>query len=147
MSDGGVPCGLEANHGRGADVPRTIIALAGSAVALLGAAAPAAAQETTWYWTKARAEQRLLITTAIPAICTGLGRTEAGLPLVNDRDFECLAPQLDGSVRRLEVHVEGSHRFTLVEDGRTLVSEGQAVAGVSRSSSDRPRRRSVRRRR
>lgn len=129
-------------------MPRTIIALAGSAVALLAATAPAAAQDTTtWYWTKARAEQRLLVTTAIPASCTGLGRTEAGLPLVNDRAFECLAPQLDGSVRRLEVHVEGSHRFTLVEDGRTLVSEGQAVAGVSRSSSDRPRRRSGRRRR
>ncbi len=138
---------IEANHGRDAHMPRTIVALSASAAVLFAATAPAAAQETTWYWTKARAEQRLLVTTAIPAICTGLGRTEAGLPLVDDRDFECLAPQLDGSLRRLEVHVEGSHRFTLVEEGRTLVSEGQAVAGVSRSSTDRPRRRSGHRRR
>lgn len=94
---------------------KTITALA-AAAALLGGPAPAAAKGTTsWYWTSARAEQRLLAKTGIPASCRGLTRTGAGLPLVNDSEFECLAPRLDGSVRRLVLHVRGSHRFTLTE--------------------------------
>ena len=130
--------GRQGEPRKGADVSRMFIALAGSAVALIGSAAPAAAQETDWYWTKARAEQRLLVTTGIPASCSGVGRTEVGAALVNDSEFECLAPRLDGSVRHLRIRVEGSHRFTLTEDGRTV--EGQGVAGVSRSSDRRPRR-------